>query len=81
VPDEHGRYYLMAMPDDWTNVFADPGKCTTGTGPPIAITGPGWKGTLPPGIKTEYESPTNIVWVHGRTIRPDAGPWDSAAGE
>jgi hypothetical protein len=68
VPDEHGRYYLMPMLDGWTNVFADPGKRTTGTvAADFAITGPGWKGTLPPGIKVEYKSPTNIVWVLGRT--------------
>jgi len=68
VPDEHGRYYLMPMLDGWTNVFADPGKRTTGTtAADFAITGPGWKGTLPPGIKAEYKSPTNIVWVLGRT--------------
>lgn len=68
VPDEHGRYYLMPMLDGWTNVFADPGKRTTGTAAAdFAITGPGWKGTLPPGIKAEYKSPTNIVWVLGRT--------------
>ena len=32
VPDEHGRYYLMPMLEGWTNVFADPGTRTTGTG-------------------------------------------------
>src|SRR6202008_1235357 len=30
-----------------------------------AITGPGWKGVLPKGVK-EYKSPTSIVWVLGR---------------
>ena len=79
VPDEHGRYYLMPMLDGWTNVFADPGKRTTGTeAADFAITGPGWKGTLPPGIKAEYKSPTNIVWVLGRTYSTGT-PTDYAA--
>jgi hypothetical protein len=30
-----------------------------------AITGPGWTGALPPGVK-EYKSPTAIVWLVGR---------------
>jgi hypothetical protein len=79
VPDEHGRYYLMPMLDGWTNVFADPGKRTTGTGAAdFAITGPGWKGTLPPGIKAVYASPTSIVWVLGRTYSSGT-PEDYAA--
>jgi hypothetical protein len=79
VPDEHGRYYLMPMLDGWTDVFADPGKRTTGTAAAdFAITGPGWKGTLPPGIKAEYKSPTNIVWVLGRTYSTGT-PADYAA--
>src|SRR5262249_16909700 len=31
-----------------------------------AITGPGWTGTLPEGV-LEYKSPTNMVWILGRT--------------
>jgi hypothetical protein len=43
-----------------------PGKRTTGTkAQKYAITGPGWKGTLPEGV-TEYKSPTGIVWILGR---------------
>lgn len=67
VPDENDRYYLMPMLSAWTNVFADPGKRTTGTqAADFAITGPGWSGTLPSGLK-EIKSPTNIVWILGRT--------------
>ena len=66
LPDAHGRYYLFPMLDGWTDVFQVPGKRTTGTGPQkYAITGPGWKGKLPNGVK-EYKSPTAIVWVLGR---------------
>jgi hypothetical protein len=66
LPDAQGRYYLMPMLDGWTDVFQVPGKRTTGTGPQkYAITGPGWKGTLPAGV-TEYKSPTALVWLLGR---------------
>jgi hypothetical protein len=66
LPDAHDRYYLFPMLDGWTDVFQVPGKRTTGTGPQkYAITGPGWKGNLPKGVK-EYKSPTAIVWVLGR---------------
>ncbi|WP_404995032.1 DUF1254 domain-containing protein [Cupriavidus pauculus] len=66
VPDTAGRYYVMQMLDAWTNVFAAPGKRTTGTRRgAYAIVGPGWEGTLPKGVK-EIRSPTNMVWVIGR---------------
>lgn len=66
LPDMKDRYYLMPMLDGWTTVFQVPGKRTTGTGAQTyAITGPGWTGTLPAGVK-EYKSPTNIVWLLGR---------------
>src|SRR5260370_3315683 len=59
IPDSKGRYYLMPMLDAWTSVFQVPGKRTTGTGPQkYAITGPGWKGALPPGV-TQNKSPTS----------------------
>jgi uncharacterized protein (TIGR03000 family) len=67
IPDEGDRYYLMPMLDGWTNVFQDPGKRTTGDkAQTYAITGPGWKGTVPEGVK-ELKSPTNMVWLLGRT--------------
>jgi hypothetical protein len=66
IPATEGRFYLMPMLDAWTNVFQDPGLRTTGAGPQkYAITGPGWKGTVPAGV-TEYKSPTNLVWILGR---------------
>lgn len=78
IPDMKGRYFLMPMLDGWTNVFQVPGKRTTGTGAQTyAITGPGWKGSLPAGVK-EYKSPTNIVWLLGR-IYCTGTPEDYAA--
>jgi hypothetical protein len=67
IPDAHGRYFLMPMLDAWTTVFQVPGTRTTGTkAQRYAITGPRWKGTLPAGV-VEYKSPTNLVWILGRT--------------
>ncbi len=78
VPDMKGRYFRLPMLDGWTHVFQVPGPRTTGPGPQTyAITGPGWKGTLPAGVK-EYKSPTNIVWLLGR-IYCDGTPADYAA--
>jgi hypothetical protein len=67
VPDTQGRYYLLPMFDAWTNVFAAPGARTTGTGAgTFIITGPAWTGLLPAGMR-ELKSPTNMVWILGRT--------------
>lgn len=78
IPDMKDRYFLFPMLDGWTNVFQVPGKRTTGTGPQTyAITGPGWKGALPSGVK-EYKSPTSIVWILGR-IYCTGTPEDYAA--
>jgi len=78
LPDMKDRYFLMPMLDGWTTVFQVPGKRTTGTGAQTyAITGPGWSGTLPAGVK-EYKSPTNIVWLLGR-IYCTGTPEDYAA--
>jgi hypothetical protein len=78
IPDMKDRYFLFPMLDGWTEVFQVPGKRTTGTGAQTyAITGPGWKGTLPAGVK-EYKSPTSIVWILGR-IYCTGTPEDYAA--
>jgi hypothetical protein len=66
VPDMGDRYYLLPMLDGWTDVFAVPGRRTTGDrAQKYAITGPGWSGKLPDGVK-EIKSPTGIVWMLGR---------------
>jgi hypothetical protein len=78
IPDMKDRYFLVPMLDGWTNVFQVPGKRTTGTGAQTyAITGPGWKGSLLPGVK-KYKSPTSMVWILGR-IYCTGTPEDYAA--
>jgi hypothetical protein len=67
LPNTNGRYYLMPMLDAYGNVFASPGKRTTGTEAGIyLITGPEWTGTVPEGMK-QIKAPTNTVWIIGRT--------------
>ena len=78
IPDMKGRYFLFPMLDGWTDVFQVPGSRTTGTGAQTyAITGPGWSGKLPAGVK-EYKSPTDLVWILGR-IYCTGTPEDYAA--
>ena len=67
VPDTGGRYYVIALFDFWSNVFASIGKRTTGTGAKhFLIAGPGWNGATPAGVDGVYRSPTRIVWVNGQ---------------
>jgi hypothetical protein len=67
APDTHGRYYLLPLLDMWTNVFAAPGKRTSGTAAvQFAIVRQGWKGHLPAGVE-KIEAPTPYVWIIGRT--------------
>lgn len=76
VPDTHGRYHLLPLMDAWTNVFASPGTRTTGNGPGnFAVVGPWWNGALPPDMPV-LRSPTNLVWILGRT--QTNGPGDYA---
>jgi hypothetical protein len=74
MPDTRGRYDVMQMMDANTNVFASPGKRTTGTGAhDFVVVGPGWKQKvqLTTGM-AEIDSPTNSVWIINRTQVNDA---------
>ena len=66
IPDMGDRYYIMPMLDGYSEVFSVASPATTGyKAQTYAITGPGWSGTLPPGV-TQVKSATGMVWILGR---------------
>jgi hypothetical protein len=68
VPDTGGRYYVIQLLDAYSNTFAYVGRRTTGTRPgSYALVPPGYTAPLPAGVR-RIESPTNLVWLLGRTL-------------
>ena len=67
MPANDKRYELMPFMDAWTNVFASPGTRTLGNqGASFLLVGPNWQGQVPKGM-TILKSPTDMVWLIGRT--------------
>jgi hypothetical protein len=68
VPAMNDRYYSVQFSDPFDVDFAYVGTRTTGTkAGDYLITGPGWKGQVPGGMK-QISSPDNSVLVIGRVL-------------
>jgi hypothetical protein len=68
VPDFSGRYYSVQLTDPFNIVLAYVGTRATGTqAGDYLITGPGWKGTVPNGMK-QISSRDNSMLVGGRIL-------------
>lgn len=79
APATEGRYSVMQLLDAFTNSFGYVGSGRErDAATAAAVTPPGWQGTLPPGVR-ELRSPTDLVWLLGRTLVD--GPDDRAAAK
>ena len=68
VPDFSGRYYSVQFSDPYNRDFAYVGTRETGThAGDYLITGPGWKGQVPDGMK-QVASRNNSALVVGRIL-------------
>src|SRR5262249_39094218 len=66
-PEMGKRYYLFEMTDLWMTDFESPGTRTAGgAAENYLITGPGWKGEVPAGMK-HIPAATRYMCILGRT--------------
>ena len=66
-PDMGKRFYLFEMTDLWMTDFQTPGTRTSGgKAENYLLTGPGWKGDVPPGLK-HIPAATRYMVILGRT--------------
>lgn len=77
VPDTAGRYYTIAVTNQYSEV-THIGRRTTGTEENyFALTAPGWQGELPAGV-TAVPVETNKGWLLGRMLVNGEQDFDAA---
>ena len=75
-PDMGDRYVLFGLLDAWSN-SRSLGTRLYGHGPvDYAIVGPGWQGSLPPGLK-RIDMPTQMAWFIVRTGTAGKADYDA----
>lgn len=68
VPEARGRIHALVFRSAWGELLdRSPVLGGRGKAVRIAVTGPGWKGKLPPGVR-EVKSPTALVRFEGRVL-------------
>ena len=68
VPGTAGRYYVLQLLDLYSNTIGYIGRRTTGTrAGSYVIVPPAYRGPLPAGLR-RVRSPTDTVWLIGRTL-------------
>jgi hypothetical protein len=73
-PDMGKRFYLFEMVDLWMNIVESPGTRTDGDkAANYLLTGPGWKGQVPSGMK-QIAFPTQYMVILGRTYADGTAP-------
>lgn len=79
APALPGRYHSVALMDLFTNNVAMLGTRSGGKGGRTLIAGPGWTGTVPPGLSL-LRSPTNDAWLLVRVLVNGAADLPAATG-